>query len=114
MKTDLQNLQCEVLTLKTEVARLNELLSGQSDRRAIYSIQVSDNLASGEPSHWRWAGSLNQVVKDVKEYVGEPDSDGRFSYLAENKIVWRANKKHAGRIQIITFHAVKGNVTNKK
>ena len=99
--------------LSPEVNFLSELYSKASqpeeisDRRTIYSIEVSDNLDGdgGKYKHWRWAGSLEQFEKDVKEYVAY--SEGRFEFESKNKIVWRAKDKIDGKIQIISFHAAK-------
>jgi hypothetical protein len=39
------------------------------DRRTIYSIEVTENLSGQKNKHWRWAGTLAQFEKDVKEYL---------------------------------------------
>jgi hypothetical protein len=82
-------------------------LEALPDRRAIYSIEVSDNLdgEGGKYKHWRWAGTLEQFQKDVREYV--VCSEGRFEFESRNKIIWRGKQKIGGKIQIISFHAAK-------
>lgn len=77
------------------------------DRRAIYSIEVSDNLdgEGGKYKHWRWVGTLEQFEKDVREYV--TCSEGQFEFESKNKIVWRGKQKIDGKVQIIIFHAAK-------
>jgi hypothetical protein len=90
-----------------KLKKLESLEAESPDRRCAYSIEVSDNLDGdgGKYKHWRWAGTLEQFQKDVREYVS--CSEGRFEFFSRNKIVWRDERKIDGQIQILSFHAAK-------
>jgi len=88
--------------LYTKVRQVEEI----PDRRTIYSIEVTDNLDGKENKHWRWAGTLDQFEKDVKEYC--EFSEGDYNILSANKIEWRSKKEFGRKQNIIVFHAVKG------
>jgi len=75
------------------------------DRRTIYSIEVTENLSGQKNKHWRWAGTLAQFEKDVKEYIGS--SEGDYRILSANKIEWRSKEKFGCEQDITVFHAVK-------
>jgi hypothetical protein len=98
--------------LSPEVAYLAELYSKARDfdklpdRRTIYSIEITENLGGVQNKHWRWAGTLEQFEKDVREYC--EFSDGEYNILSANKIEWRGKKKFGRKQNIIVFHAVKG------
>jgi CRISPR/Cas system-associated protein Cas7 (RAMP superfamily) len=77
------------------------------DRRTIYSIEVTDNLGGQKNKHWRWAGTLEQFEKDVKEYIGS--CEGEYNFLSANKIEWRSKKVFGQKQDITLFHAVKYN-----
>ena len=77
-----------------------------SDRRAIYSIQITDNMDSNTTNkHWRWAGNLEQFKQDAMEYCCA--SEGHYSFLSKNSIEWRSKVEFGKRQNIIVFHAVK-------
>ena len=77
-----------------------------SDRRSIYSVQVTDNMDSNTTNkHWRWAGNLEQFKLDAMEYCC--NSGGHYSFLSKNVIEWRSNVEFGKRQNIIVFQAVK-------